>query len=64
MNYAGTTSPYIYLLGSIDGESAIVHLQKIAFDIPDESSGQAPLVSTLEQVKSLEKNDIVSRAGV
>ena len=64
MNYEGTTSPYIYLLGSIDGESSIVHLQKIAFDIPDESSGQAPLVSTLEQVKSLEKNDIVSRAGV
>jgi hypothetical protein len=55
----GTTSPYLYLLGRIDDESAIVHLQRVAFDVPEASGSQFPLVAQLDTVKSLEKNDIV-----
>jgi hypothetical protein len=55
----GTTSPYLYLLGRIDDEPAIVHLQRVAFDVPEAPGSQFPLVAQLDTVKSLEKNDIV-----
>lgn len=60
LGITGTTSPYIYLLGKIDDEPAIVHLQRVAFDVPESSGVQFSLVSQLDKVKSLEKNDIVS----
>lgn len=51
--------PFIYLLGKIDDAPAIIHLQKVAFDIPLNET-DVGLVANLDRVASLQKNDIVS----
>lgn len=53
-------SPNIYLLGKLGENQAIVHLQKVAFNPPAEKEDSPSLLSGLESVTTLDKNDIVS----
>lgn len=69
--YSGTSTPSVYLLGTISGQKAIVHVLKANFDIPeqvddDEAREKARTavkeVVAFSKVVPIEDNDIVSNS--